>query len=260
VRGLRSLTVAAPLDSSHATLRTVADLSNALVLSAGGLWAAWQVGAWQVLREQFHPDVIVGASAGAWNAWAIAGGATPEELAAQWMDQAAARTMQFGLHRAGFLRSEPMYETARELFARYRPRMPFALTLVEVPPMRSHIVRDRAITWKHLAASSSIPFGYPPVEIDGKYYVDGGLRAGLPLWAAEELGARRALALNVLSTPGFRMLHRVMRGKRASATLQVVRVEPSRRLGSLRDALVWHASNIERWIELGRGDASSVRM
>jgi len=238
----------------------VPDLRNALVLSAGGLWAAWQVGAWQVLRERFHPDLIVGASAGAWNAWAIAGGATPKELAAQWLDKPASRTMQFGLSRGGFLRAEPMYETARELFARYQPRRPFALTLVEVPSLRSHIVRDRAVTWKHLAASSSIPFGYPPVEIEGKYYVDGGLRAGLPLWAAEELGARRALALNVLSTPGFRMLHRVMRGKRASAGLEVVRVEPSRRLGSLRDALVWNASNIEEWIELGRRDATSGRM
>ena len=64
-----------------------------------------------------------------------------------------------------------------------------------------------------------------------------GLRAGLPLWAAEELGARRALALNVLNTPGFRLLHHVMRGKRASATLEVVRVEPFERMEG-REA--WH--------------------
>jgi predicted acylesterase/phospholipase RssA len=211
-----------------------------------------------VLHERFHPDVIVGASAGSWNAWAIAGGATCEELAALWLDKATSRTMQFRLHRAGFLRTEPMYETARSLFARYQPRVPVALTLVEVPSMRSHIVRDREITWKHLAASGSIPFGYPPMKIDGKFYVDGGLRAGLPLWASEKLGACRALALNVLNTPGFRLLHHLMRGKKASATLEVVRVEPSRRLGSLGEALVWNASNIERWIELGRRDATSV--
>ena len=86
--------------------------------------------------------------------------------------------------------------------------MPFALTIVEVPRLRSRIVRDRDITWQHLAACCAIPFGFPPVEIDGRHYVDGGLRAGLPLWAAEELGATRALALNVLNTPGFRLLHR----------------------------------------------------
>jgi NTE family protein len=165
--------------------------------------------------------------------------------------------MQFGMHRAGFLRGEPLIAAAQELFARYQPRVPFALTIVEVPSLRSHIVRDREITWRHLAASCAIPFGFPPVEIEGKLYVDGGLRAGLPLWAADELGARRALALNVLSTPGFRLLHRVMRGKRPSTALEVTCVEPSRRLGSLRDALVWNASNVEQWIEMGRRDASS---
>ena len=37
---------------------------TALVLSAGGLWAAWEVGAWRVLRERFQPDLIVGALGG----------------------------------------------------------------------------------------------------------------------------------------------------------------------------------------------------
>jgi len=96
------------------------------------------------------------------------------------------------------------------------------------------------------------------VEIAGHRYVDGGLRAGLPLWAAEELGATRAVALNVLNTPGFRLLHRMMRGKRAGASLEVVRIEPSHRLGSLRNAVQWDASNIERWIAQGEQDAKCV--
>ena len=66
------------------------------------------------------------------------------------------------------------------------------------------------------------------------------------------------LALNVLNTPGFRMLHRVMRGKRAGASMQVVRLEPSRRLGRLRDAVRWSASNIERWIAQGEQDAKCI--
>jgi NTE family protein len=213
-----------------------------------------------VLRERFQPAIIVGASAGAWNGWAIAGGATPEELAQQWLDKSTASVMQFGLHRTGFLRGEPLLKTARELFERYRPRMPFALTVVEVPSLQSHIVRDGEITWKHLAASCSIPFGFPPVEIDGRWYVDGGFRAGLPLWAAEELGARCALALNVLNTPGFRLLHAALRGRSASNGLKVIRAEPSQRLGTLRDAVVWDPGKIQRWIEQGRRDASLIKL
>ncbi|MBS1859666.1 MAG: patatin-like phospholipase family protein [Acidobacteria bacterium] len=233
---------------------------DALVLSAGGLWAAWEVGAWSVLHERFRPRLIVGASAGAWNGWAIAGGASPDDLTRDWLDPSLADFIRFGLHRAGCLRGEPLCEVARELFARYRPAMPFALTLVEVPSLKVRIVREHEITWRHLAASCAIPCGFPPVEIEGRRYVDGGFRGALPLWAAEQLGARRALALNVLNTPGFRLLHRVMRMRRPGGALAVTRVEPSRRLGSLRDALVWNATNIGRWIDLGRSDASSITM
>jgi NTE family protein len=237
---------------------------DALVLSAGGLWAAWEVGAWSVLRERFRPDLIVGASAGTWNGWAIAGGCTPEELARLWLDPATGEIMRFGLHATGFLQGEPLRAKARELFERFQPRVPFALTTVEIPWLRCHIVRDRDITWQHLAASCAIPCAFPPVEIGGRHYVDGGFRGALPLWAAEELGATRAVALNVLNTPVFRLLHRAMRQRRAGGSLEVIRIEPSRRLGSLYDAVRWTAGNIERWIAQGEQDAkravSSITM
>ena len=231
---------------------------TALVLSAGGLWAAWEVGAWSVLRECFRPDLIVGASAGGWNGWAIAGGCTPQDLARLWLDPSTGGIMRFGLHATGLLQREPLHAKARELLERFQPRVPFALTTVELPALRCHIVRDSEITWQHLAACCAIPFGFPPVEIAGRRYMDGGLRAGLPLWAAEELGATQAVALNVLNTPGFRLLHRVMCGKCAGPSLQVVRIEPSSRLGSLRDAVCWSAGNIERWIAQGEQDAKCI--
>jgi NTE family protein len=231
---------------------------TALVLSAGGLWAAWEVGAWSVLRERFRPDLIVGASAGSWNGWAIAGGCTAEELARLWLDPATGRIMRFGLHATGFLRGEGLHAKARELFDRFSPGIPFALTTVEVPSLRCHIVRGGDVTWRHLAASCAIPCAFPPVEIDGRYYVDGGLRSALPLWAAEELGATRAVALNVLNTPVFRLLHRVMRQRTAPSSLEVIRIEPSWRLGSLRDAVRWTAGNIERWIAQGERDAKCI--
>ncbi|MGH9659904.1 MAG: patatin-like phospholipase family protein, partial [Bryobacteraceae bacterium] len=62
---------------------------TALVLSGGGLFGAYQAGAWKALAARFPPDLVVGASAGALNAWCIAGGCTPDELIAQWLDPAA---------------------------------------------------------------------------------------------------------------------------------------------------------------------------
>jgi NTE family protein len=231
-------------------------MTTALVLSAGGMWAAWEVGAWSVLREHVRPELIVGASGGAFNGWAIAGGATPDDLRRLWLDKRTGDAMRD--------RPNGLYARARELFELYPAREPFALTIVEVPSMRSRIVREKEMTWRHLAATAAIPCVFPPVEIDGHNYVDGGLRAGLPLWAAEELGATRAIALNVLNTPLFRFLYHAMRGKRPGAALEVIRIEPRAPLGTLHDALVWNANNVERWIEMGERDAlaalSSVRM
>jgi hypothetical protein len=55
-----------------------------------------------------------------------------------------------------------------------------------------------------------------------------------------------------------------MRQRTAGASLEVVRIEPSRRLGSLRDAVRWNAANIQRWIAQGEQDAkraaSSITM
>src|SRR3954454_533377 len=139
---------------------------NALVLSAGGLWAAWEVGVWKVLRQRLAFELVVGASAGSWNGWAIASGCTPEELEREWLDPRMAGMMTVKLHSTGVLQEKALHEKARELFARFQPKLPYALTIVEVPSMRSRIVRGTEVGPLHLAASCSIPFGFPPVKID----------------------------------------------------------------------------------------------
>ena len=228
------------------------------------MWAAWEVGAWKVLRERFQPDLIVGASAGAWNGWGIAGGISPEELERQWLDPRTAEIMRFAPHLGGCFRPEVLFEKARELFARGRPVMPFGLTIVEVPSLKLQLVRGAEIGWRHLAASCAIPLCFPPVSIDGRRYVDGGLRGALPLWAAEKMGATRAIALDVLNRYPFRLLRNTMLAVLPSAALEVVKIEPSESLGSLRDAVVWSPGNIRRWMEMGERDAiraaTSVRM
>ncbi len=223
------------IDSIELPFRYPNLMPTALVLSAGGMFAAWEIGVWKILRDQFTPDLIVGASAGAWNGWAIAGGATPDELIRDWLDPLTATLMQPGLHSAGFLRPDALHAKARDLFSRYQPRVPFGLTVVELPRFRARLVRDSQITWRHLAATCSIPLAFPPVSVDGKRYVDGGLMGALPLWAAEEMGATRAIALNCLTTRPFRLMRRSLRWSQPRTTLETIRIEPSLPLGSIRD-------------------------
>jgi NTE family protein len=42
--------------------------------------------------------------------------------------------------------------------------------------------RDQTITPEHIMASGALPPGFPPVQIDGDYYWDGGMVSNSPLW------------------------------------------------------------------------------
>ena len=240
----------------------------ALVLSAGGMFGAYQAGAWKALAEIFQPDLVVGASAGALNGWAIAGGCPPDELIAAWMDSASASMMRPHMPLRpwrGCFDPAPLERHVREFYARFRPRVPYSATVVEVPRLRLLRVPGEAITPAHLMATCAVPFGYPPVRIDGRLYVDGGLLDILPLWAAAEMGATRAIAVNALPRMPSRTLRAAVALVRRLAPrppqapgLEVTVISPPAPLGSLRDAVIWSEGNARRWIEQGEGDVKAA--
>jgi NTE family protein len=222
---------------------------RALVLSGGGLFGAWQAGAWSEASKLFTPDLIVGCSVGAVNGYAIATGASPEQLFALW--RARERAALKHLHAN-------LQELARQPL-----RLPFALTVTDIFRMRPRIVRDAEVTWRHLAASCAVPLLLPPVQIDGSWYSDGGLLNPLPVWAAVDLGATEILALDVFREfpvvwmrPAVR-LFRALFGYHPPVPggTKLIVASPSERLGGLRDAVRWDAGKIERWLELGARDA-----
>ena len=212
-----------------------------------------------------EPDLVVGASAGAWNGWAIAGGASRRGFGARVAGSRLPRSSSGSdcIDPAGYgpTRFTPKRASSTRDFSRvFRSVSPWSRS----PGCGVRLVRDREITWEHLAAACSIPLAFPPVAIEGRRYVDGGLLGALPLWAAEEMGATRVIAVNCLTSLPFRLVRVVFRPRKPSSRLEVIRIEPGRPLGSLNDALFWNADNIRRWIEQGARDAkqalSSVRM
>lgn len=129
--------------------------------------------------------------------------------------------------------------------------------------MRARMVRGEDVTWRHLVASCSVPTGFPPVAIGGKLYVDGGLLDVLPLWAAVECGATRAVAVDALPEmpsrtvrTAARMAASVSPRRRAVEGVEVLKI--GRKLGTLRDAVHWRPDNVRRWIEMGEDDAAEV--
>jgi NTE family protein len=225
-------------------------MRQALVLSGGGLFGAWQAGAWSALADQWKPDLIVGASAGSLNGYAIASGATPEELRWMWL-------------KPEFSRFRDLHANIRRLMDHYSPKIPLAVTATDAFRMKPAVFRDSEITWKHLAASCALPILLPQVWIGGRLYSDGGLLNPLPVWAAVELGATQIVAVHALPEIPSRWMAPLVRGFRRVAGhnppvppgVEVVTICPGRRLGSMRDTARWKRDNIERWLAQGAEDA-----
>ena len=230
-------------------------MKRALVLSGGGMFGSWQAGVWQGVRSRLdhEPDLVVGASVGSLNGYAIAGGASPEELCNFWRQPEISR-----------FRDLP--QTIRALMQRYPARIEYAVTLTDLARMKPHLARDSDVTWKHLAASCAIPGLIPQRRIDGRWYSDGGLLNPLPVWAAVELGATEILAIHALPEIPSTVLKPFVAGFRhvfghhppLPAGVRLVTIEPDGVLGSIREALNWKQERIERWIALGQEAAKNI--
>ena len=228
-------------------------MKSALVLSAGGLFGAWQAGAWSALAGRWQPDLIVGASVGALNGYAIAGGATGDELTEFWLQPESGRLAE-------------LPQRIRTLMSHYSPRIDFAAILTDVMRLKPRIFLRQEITWQHLAASCAIPGVLRQYRIEGRWYTDGGLLNPLPVWAAVELGATRIVALDALPRLPSAWLSAFARAFRGVAgyhpalpeNVRVIVIRAPGALGSLTDSLRWKRENIERWMELGFAAAKNI--
>ncbi len=85
------------------------------------------------------------------------------------------------------------------------------------------------ITQRHVRASAAIPFLFPAVRIDDRYYVDGGLRMNTPLSPALRLRADRVLLVA--------LKHRVETDPAAPPYPEDVITQPAFLIGKVLDAL-----------------------
>ena len=70
---------------------------------------------------------------------------------------------------------------------------------IAVPAPKSGDVIRTKIYPHHILASGAIPLVLPPIEIDGKYYFDGGLRQYAPLSPLIHMGANKIMILGTRS-------------------------------------------------------------
>jgi NTE family protein len=232
----------------------MAEGKTALVLSAGGMFGAYQAGAYRAIAAQVQPDMVVGVSVGALNGWAIASGCTPEHLIERWLEPTIGSALD-----AARLQAQ-----AERMARDYQPRVPFVLAVTRLPWFRTEMVTCPDVTAAHLQASCSIPMFLPSVLIGGSRFVDGGLFERLPIGAAIDMGATRVIAVDCLGNidswwlrAGMRVAGMLKRRRAFPAGVEVTIISPSEPLGTAHDAVVWKREKIERWIALGERDAAT---
>lgn len=183
---------------------------KAFVLSGGGNLGAGQVGAVLALLERgIEPDLLVGTSAGAINAAYLAGDPGLEgarRLADIWTSVRTRDVFRLPLkpwHLISHLRSDALYHSdglRRLLEASLR------YSSIEDATLNLRIVATDFETGGAVAfhsgsvvdavlASSALPGLFPPVDIGGRLYVDGGIADNVPISPAVGAGAKEIFVI-----------------------------------------------------------------
>jgi NTE family protein len=188
-----------------------------LVLGGGGMKGLAHVGAWRALLEAgVVVEEVVGTSIGALVGACIAGGMDADRLAL--LGRGLKRTDVVTLNRWAVLfngiRQPSVFRdmTFRRHIESVLPandfsdlRVPLSVNAVELSTGRHEWFgaggRSDVSVADAVYASCALPVFYPPAEIAGRYYVDGGIADALPITRARERGADRIIAVDVAAGP-----------------------------------------------------------
>ncbi len=183
------------------------DATLALVVEGGGMRgviSAAMAAELELAGVTACLDLVVGTSAGAVNAAAVAAGAA-EAMAASYADVFSAR--EYADPRR-LLRGRPAVDTARIVGAT-DALLGIAQGALDAPVRLAAVATDvataEAVALEEsdpesllgaLQASGTLPLvGGPPVDLHGRQWLDGGIASAVPLAAARDLGATHALVL-----------------------------------------------------------------
>jgi len=195
----------------------VKNMTIGWVLPGGASLGSIQAGQIDALMAAGQaPDIVVGTSAGALNAAWMAADPTRRGAAALgelWLSVGRRQifpmsvpTMVLGLlGRRDHLVSDRALRAWLEATLSYRrieeARIPLIVTATDLDDGRAVFLR-RGDLLPALLASCALPGVFPPVEIDGKVLVDGGMAADAPIGVLAEAGVDRIYVLPTLGPIG----------------------------------------------------------
>ena len=176
-------------------------LKIGVALGGGSARGFAHIGALSALeRHGFAPDLIVGTSFGAIVGALYAAGLTPQEIAQtansmRWRD--LSKVLDFGLHKAALFSGDKLESYLDELVeGRSFSDLERQLVVVATDLATGERVDlTSGPLARALRASASMPGVFSPVEMGGKFLVDGGLGSPLPLATLEGFDLDVALGI-----------------------------------------------------------------
>ncbi len=173
-----------------------------LALSGGAARGIAHVGVLRALEENnVRVDAIAGASAGALIGGCYAAGLSIDELTAMARAFRWRHTARFSFSRLGLQTNAKMEKFLREHLpvTRFEDlKIRFAALTMDLQKGTAVVFRDTGDLPLAIRASTCIPAVYTPVrDSQGRWLVDGGLVASLPISYARELGADIVIASDV---------------------------------------------------------------
>ncbi|MCP4076695.1 MAG: hypothetical protein GY744_11000 [Gammaproteobacteria bacterium] len=234
--GFCNLTFSADLQSSKSATQNAQTQRPkiGLVLSGGGARGFAHIGVLKILEQNNVPiDYIVGTSMGSIVAGLYAMGLTPEEIekgvqGIEWgkvfddfayRDYKSFRRKQddydfFSIYRVGItddgmnispgLIEGQQVELALDRLAYPgfhindfdKFRIPYRAIATDIATGEAHIIKSGNLA-RAMRASMSIPGALPPVTINGKLLVDGGIGNNVPIDVVREMGADTVIVVDV---------------------------------------------------------------
>lgn len=184
-----------------------------VVFGGGGMKGLAHLGAWKAIHEAgLEVDEVVGTSIGALVGACVTGGLrwselAPHALAVRKAEIAAVNRWALlvnGIRQPSILRGDRFRGFVRELLPVERFEelaLPLSMNAVDLETGRAHWFgaggRSEVPLADAVYASCALPVFYSPAEIDGRYYVDGGVADALPIAHAAGRGADVIIAVDV---------------------------------------------------------------
>lgn len=255
---------------------------KAIVFAGGGSKGAYQLGVWKALNELGEEfSVATGTSIGSINA-AFYVQKDFSEAEKMWNEVTAGDIMTNGINfdvsfegivsqkdniipfLKNYLNTKsvdntPFINTVRHYFSKekfFSSDIDFALMTVAykglpkdfhpVEITKEYMARDKENAWQWIAASASCFPVFPPMEIEGEHYIDGGYYDNIPIASAIKLGADRIVAVDLNTENNHEAYLRHP---------SVTYIRPSKDLGNF---LNFERNVLDRSIKLGYNDTMKV--